>query len=521
MFANRSSAIAICAREHGRCVRWDLALRDLEDGVVRALPPGVGARPGREQHDGVGVRGGELAPERARGPVDGGDVVAQERVPVGRACRSPRRATRGCPRGVRRSRPCGSSGRRATAGARVARDAVPVRPSPAPTTRNVMWILPPWTWTPERTGIDATAAVSLPPVSSSEPSREPRGGRPARRRRGGGGSGGSGGQGAGGKSTGGGGGRGKGGARRQGGGTRAKVNPRIQIGTWSRPPTWSSARSTRVSSRSTRRANRSPSAWSHPGSTARPRTWCSTSPRTGSSPTTPHRSRRSGPTCATRSRPRCASVVSSMPTTSRRVRSTPHSTGSWRRSRSVREFAKLGAVVFPFPSYFTPGSRALDYLEWLRGRSGDLPIAIELRHRDWVAGKQRDATMAFLSEHQLAYVCVDVPSGFDSSQPPCRWRPPTPRSCGSMVATAARGSRASTPATTSSLRLQGRRPRAMEGRLEKLAGATKSVHVTFSGRTTEAASRNARLLVRVLSGEVTPEPRPAPGPPRKGRPRPR
>ena len=84
----------------------------------------------------------------------------------------------------------------------------------------------------------------------------------------------------------------------------------------------------------------------------------------------------------------------------------------------MREFGKLGAVVFPFPSYFTPGTRSLDYLEWLRGRSGDLPIAVELRHRDWVAGKQREATMEFLSEHQLAYVCVDVPSGFDSSQPP-------------------------------------------------------------------------------------------------------
>jgi uncharacterized protein YecE (DUF72 family) len=189
---------------------------------------------------------------------------------------------------------------------------------------------------------------------------------------------------------------------------------------------------------------------------------------------------------------------------------------------SVREFGKLGAVVFPFPSYFTPGTRALDYLEWLRGRSGDLPIAVELRHRDWVAGKQRDATMTFLSEHQLAYVCVDVPSGFDSSQPPL------------SVATT----------DTAFVHFHGRNSGAWERgadtgddrfaydykdvdlepwkpRLEKLAGAAKSVHVMFSGRTPDAASRNARLLVRVLSGEVTPEPRRPPTPPRKGRPRPR
>jgi uncharacterized protein YecE (DUF72 family) len=191
---------------------------------------------------------------------------------------------------------------------------------------------------------------------------------------------------------------------------------------------------------------------------------------------------------------------------------------------SVREFGKLGFVVFPFPSYFTPGTRARDYLEWLRGRSGDLPIAVELRHKDWVAGKQRDATMEFLTEHQLAYVCVDVPAGFDSSQPPL------------SVATT----------DTAFVRFHGRNSGAWErdadtgddrfaydykdvdlepwkARLEKLAGSAKSVHVVFSGRTSDAATRNARLLVRVLSGEVTPERRPPPsGPPRKGgRPRPR
>ena len=187
---------------------------------------------------------------------------------------------------------------------------------------------------------------------------------------------------------------------------------------------------------------------------------------------------------------------------------------------SVREFGKLGAVVFPFPSYFTPGARALDYLEWLRGRSGDLPIAVEFRHRDWVAGKQRDATMEFLTAHQLAYVCVDVPSGFDSSLPPL------------SVATT----------DTAFVRFHGRNTGAWERgadtgddrfaydykdadlepwvpRLEKLAAAARSVHVIFSGRTTDAAVRNARLLVRVLSGERPPDRPPASsGPPRKRRP---
>ena len=35
----------------------------------------------------------------------------------------------------------------------------------------------------------------------------------------------------------------------------------------------------------------------------------------------------------------------------------------------VQEFGKLGTIVFPFPSYFQPSTRALDYLGWLRERA--------------------------------------------------------------------------------------------------------------------------------------------------------
>jgi uncharacterized protein YecE (DUF72 family) len=185
----------------------------------------------------------------------------------------------------------------------------------------------------------------------------------------------------------------------------------------------------------------------------------------------------------------------------------------------LREYRKLGALIFPFPSYFTPGTRSLDYLEWLRGRSGDVPIAIELRNKEWVAGKQREATMDFLREHQLGYVCVDVPSGFDSSSPPL------------SVATT----------DTAFVRFHGKNADAWEqsadsgddrfpyeyrdadfepwpARLEKLAAASKQVHVMFSGRNLDAAQRNARLLVRVLTGDVVPEKKPEPPAkrPRKG-----
>lgn len=375
-------------------------------------------------------------------------------------------------------------------------------------------------------GSDATAAVSLPPVSSSEPSRESRGGHPDRRR---GGGGGGGAKGAGGGARGKDGVRGKAGARRQGGGAagatrvKAKVNPRIQIGTVVAPAD--------VVERAQHSRLLEVDASSEPLTERLVGPWVDRTPENVVLDMRAHRllTHHAAPiesiwpevrdTLTPALRERRQLYADDLP-----ARSLDAALDRFLASiASVREFAKLGTVVFPFPSYFTPGTRSLDYLEWLRGRSGDLPIAIELRHRDWVAGKQRDATMEFLSEHQLAYVCVDVPSGFDSSQPPL------------SVATT----------DTAFVRFHGRNSGAWEkgvdtgddrfgydykdvdlepwkARLEKLAGAAKSVHVTFSGRTTEAATRNARLLVRVLSGEVVPERRPPPsGPPRKGRPRPR
>jgi uncharacterized protein YecE (DUF72 family) len=182
----------------------------------------------------------------------------------------------------------------------------------------------------------------------------------------------------------------------------------------------------------------------------------------------------------------------------------------------VHEFGKLGAVVFPFPSYFGPSTRSLDYLAWLRERSGDLPLAVELRHRDWLDTEHRDSTLKFFEEHRLAYVCVDVPPGFPSSLPPL------------------------TVATTdlAVVRFHGRNGDAWERgadtgddrmpydyrrgdlepwapRLAKLAGAAKSVHVLFTTGAADAATRDARLLVRVL----TEEPRPEPPPPPKKAPR--
>jgi uncharacterized protein YecE (DUF72 family) len=190
--------------------------------------------------------------------------------------------------------------------------------------------------------------------------------------------------------------------------------------------------------------------------------------------------------------------------------------------KPLYEFDKLGAIVFQFPSYFTPSPRSLDYLVWLRARCGDLPLAIELRRREWVDTKHREATLAFLEEHRLTYVCVDAPQGTDVSVPPLA---------------------AVTTQNLAVVRLHGRDLAAWERgvddplarfryeyrrsdlepwvpRLEKLAAGGRAVHAIVTTVPAEAAARSASLLAKVLTeppGARPPEPPPRSGPPRRRR----
>jgi uncharacterized protein YecE (DUF72 family) len=135
-----------------------------------------------------------------------------------------------------------------------------------------------------------------------------------------------------------------------------------------------------------------------------------------------------------------------------------------------------------------------------------------------VDGKQRDTTLRFFEEQRLTFVCVDVPQGFSSSLPPL------------------------TVATTdlAIVHFHGRNAGVWEraadtgddriaydyrrgelepwvSRLTKLASTARSVHVVFTTGRAESATRDARLLVRVLTDEPRPEPPPEPKQPRRRR----
>jgi uncharacterized protein YecE (DUF72 family) len=79
---------------------------------------------------------------------------------------------------------------------------------------------------------------------------------------------------------------------------------------------------------------------------------------------------------------------------------------------------KLGAVLFQFPQWFVIGRKSKDYVLECADRLKDFRVSVEFRHRTWLEERNVEETLSFLEEHDLPFVCVDMPQGFDSSLPP-------------------------------------------------------------------------------------------------------
>ena len=70
---------------------------------------------------------------------------------------------------------------------------------------------------------------------------------------------------------------------------------------------------------------------------------------------------------------------------------------------------KLGAFLLQLTPAFAPRDHRLDELDALIERLAPHVVAVELRHRGWVAEKRAEATFAYLSERGAAFVAVDAP----------------------------------------------------------------------------------------------------------------
>src|SRR5438067_7940034 len=93
----------------------------------------------------------------------------------------------------------------------------------------------------------------------------------------------------------------------------------------------------------------------------------------------------------------------------------------WERFRAalepLRAARKLSAVFFQFPPWFLPSSRSLAYVEQVQERMFGFQIAVEFRKPEWLDGRHKDGTLAFLRSRDIPYVAVDVPPGHATSMP--------------------------------------------------------------------------------------------------------
>ncbi len=79
---------------------------------------------------------------------------------------------------------------------------------------------------------------------------------------------------------------------------------------------------------------------------------------------------------------------------------------------------KLGASLLQFPPWF-PISRAnKDYILACAQRAAPRRVCVEFRNHTWMTEDNQTETLRFLADHQLPYVCVDMPQGYPSSIPP-------------------------------------------------------------------------------------------------------
>ena len=162
---------------------------------------------------------------------------------------------------------------------------------------------------------------------------------------------------------------------------------------------------------------------------------------------------------------------------------------------------KLGVVHMQFPEWFVPGAASRERILESRERLPDYGIAVEFRNGLWMNERNRERTLAFLSEHAIPYTSVDMPQGFRSSLPPIA---------------------AATSPDLAYVRFHGRNTEAWEGktetatprfnyryseeeleewvpRIEELATRTREVHVLMNNCYRDNAVDNARQLAGLLA----------------------
>jgi uncharacterized protein YecE (DUF72 family) len=95
---------------------------------------------------------------------------------------------------------------------------------------------------------------------------------------------------------------------------------------------------------------------------------------------------------------------------------------AWQRFLSALEplhqAGKLGAILLQFPPWFPISRARKEYILACAQKAAPRRVCVEFRNHTWMTPDNQRETLDFLADHQLPYVCVDMPQGHRDSIPP-------------------------------------------------------------------------------------------------------
>lgn len=177
----------------------------------------------------------------------------------------------------------------------------------------------------------------------------------------------------------------------------------------------------------------------------------------------------------------------------------------WEMFRSalmpLHSAGKLGAILFQFPEWFVPSRANKEYVASCVARLPDYRVMVEFRRKTWMDPPEAaERTLAFLAEHGIAYVCLDMPQGFTSSLPPV-----TAATSTELAVLRFHGRNRDTwkkPGLSAAERFDylytEKQLREWVPRVEELAGRARQVHVLFNNCYADKGVRNAAQMARLL-----------------------
>ncbi|MFG2681623.1 DUF72 domain-containing protein [Streptomyces sp. NPDC048392] len=164
----------------------------------------------------------------------------------------------------------------------------------------------------------------------------------------------------------------------------------------------------------------------------------------------------------------------------------------------LRKAGRLGTVLFQFPPWFAPGSRAEAALEACVRRTEGWPIAVEFRHPGWWETERADTTHALLAALEASAVGTDMAQGLPGSLPPVA---PVTRPALAVVRLHGRSRAWGRGSKEDRFRydydvgeLAARVPR-----LRRAARLSDELHVLFNNCCADAAVRAAETMRRLLT----------------------